>query len=178
MHPPRPGVHRRSGGDSRDKIPGPGKRTTSNHSLGPETEMGLIRPHVRRPGGQVSGRRTHRDRRTAARDQGPPRRNAAQGLPHVIPSAPRHTGATVVIPIPQVRKRRDVKPPARGLRSGRQGASGFGATRPLPPGHVPVAPPGQLPHSLGERRRNKSLPKYHLASHEDCHKQTLSPSPF
>lgn len=152
-------MHRRSGGDSRDKIPGPGKRTTSNHSLGPKTEMGLIRPHVRRPGGQVSRRRTHRDRRTAARDQGPPRRNAAQGLPHVIPSAPRHTGVTVVIPIPQVRKRRDVKPPAQGLRSGRQGASGFGATRPLPPGRVPVAPPGQLPHSLGERRRNKSLPK-------------------
>lgn len=53
-----------------------------------------------------------------------------------------------------------------------------GRTWPLPSGRAPAGLPEQLLHGQAEGRRNESHPKHHPVSREDCHKQTLSPSPF
>lgn len=148
MHPPRPGVHRRSGGgDSRGKIPGPGKRTTSNHSLGPKTEMGLIRPHVRRPGGQVSGRAL-----TAAAECGPgvTTRDPLSTSPHGCDCGHSHSTGKKTEGCQAARSRSQVW---------KAGSVGFRGHTAPPPRPCSRGPPWAAPTQPGGKTSKQKSPK-------------------
>lgn len=143
-------MHRRSGGDSRDKIPGPGKRTTSNHSLGPKTEMGLIRPHVRRPGGQVSRRRTHRDLRTAECGPGATTRDPLSTSPHGGDCGHSHSTGKKTEGCQAARSRSQVW---------KAGSVGFRGHTAPPPRPCSRGPPWAAPTQPGRKTSKQKSPK-------------------